>query len=129
MDGGAIRALGGGVGGDVAALVDGGSIGVGVGIATSSGDGVDRVAGGAGRAGGVGASLWIDVGPGDSRDAGAGGAAHAVMVGRRVLPNGPGLREYGVTSSARWVLIWSLAQMVLGLAATVLLWPFDGVAR
>ncbi len=55
--------------------------------------------------------------------------AHAVMVGRGVGPKVSLLRPYGIDAVARWCLLWSVAQVALGLAATVVLWPFNGVAR
>jgi cytochrome c oxidase assembly protein subunit 15 len=56
--------------------------------------------------------------------------AHVVLVARSIGPGNVALlRPLGVVSAANWVLVWSLAQWGLGLAATMVLWPFDGVPR
>jgi cytochrome c oxidase assembly protein subunit 15 len=56
--------------------------------------------------------------------------SHVVLVLRSIGPwNAAELKRFGVSSSANWVLAWSLAQWGLGLASMMALWPFDGVAR
>lgn len=56
-------------------------------------------------------------------------AAHVVLL-CVVIPRGTKFQGQGrLRSAACWMAVWTVAQLALGITATLLLWPFDGVPR
>lgn len=55
--------------------------------------------------------------------------AHVALVARSAWRAAPGFSEAGLSAPSFWMVAWSLAQVVLGLLALWVLWPFDGIPR